>query len=84
MAREWVERYAADVFKAWKQLAAGRPVRHYNQQTGEYLYTEREIDAATLRHWVNKLLADAPQEVDLKGKIAHTVISNTRDPDAED
>ena len=66
MAREYIEKHLKPVLEAYKELAGGRPVRHYNQQTGELLYTEKEVDAPTLRHWVDRLLPPAKQEISVE------------------
>lgn len=66
MGRAYIEKNVDPILKAYLQLAGGRKVKHYNQQTGKYIYTEWEVDAPTLRHWIDKLVPAARQEIDIQ------------------
>lgn len=77
-----LEKASDKIMKSYIQLAAGRKVRHYNQQNGEHIYTEFEADAPTTRHAIDKFLAPAKQEIELSGTFK-VVKMDSYDPDNE-
>lgn len=79
IVQAYIEKHIEPILKAYLELAGGREVKHYNQQTGAHIYTEFEVDGPTLRHWIDKVLPAAKQEIDIKH--GGTVIIRTIDPD---
>jgi hypothetical protein len=80
IAAEYIRKHIDPVLKAYSQLAAGRFVNHYNQQTGQLIYKEWEVDAPTLRHWIDKLVPSprlAPTDKD--GKTVAPLVYITPD-----
>jgi hypothetical protein len=72
------------LIESYLQLAKGRMVKHYNQQTGQHIYTEFEVDAATIRHAISLFVPAARQEIDLTGGAERiTNITNTFDANAK-
>ena len=67
IAREYIRKHIRPVLKSYKQLAAGRMVKHRNSE-GKVIYTEFEADPATTRHYVDKILP-TKQDVNLTGSI---------------
>jgi hypothetical protein len=65
IAREFIEKNLKPVLKVYKQLAGGRPVKHYNQKTGEHIYTEIEVDTGVLKHYMDRVIPPrAPEDRD--------------------
>lgn len=56
IVKAYIEKHIQPVLKAYLHLSGGRWVNHYNQQTGQFLYKEWEVDAGTLRHWIDKAM----------------------------
>lgn len=65
-ARKWLIKRAVllPVLKAYRQFAGGRRVKHRNAE-GKVIYTEYEADAATTRHFMDKMVP-AKQDIDVK------------------
>lgn len=62
IAREYIESHVDPFLESYRQLVAGRMVKHFNNQTGEHIYDQWEIDAPTVRHAIDKLLPDGNEE----------------------
>lgn len=58
IAKDYIETKLKPILDQYITLARGRWVQHYNQQTGAKTYREFEVDPATLRHFVDKFIAD--------------------------
>jgi hypothetical protein len=56
IARAYIEKNIKPVLKAYIQLAGGRPVKHYNQKTGDHIYTETEVDPSVLKHYMDRVI----------------------------
>jgi hypothetical protein len=48
-------------------LAAGRWVKHRDAKTGK-VWKEFEVDPATVRHYIDKLVPAAAQQIDVRDK----------------
>lgn len=73
IAKGFIEENIKPVLKVYLQLAGGREVKHYNQQSGDHIYTENEVDTPTLRHYVDRLVAPAKQEIEVKADLSLTI-----------
>ncbi len=80
MAREYIEKNVKPVLESYKRLTEVRMVDHYDKD-GNLIYTDEIIDGATVRHWVDKLVPAARQEIDIQTHGEVTVITNV-DPHA--
>jgi len=80
IARAYIEKHLEPVLKAYLQLAGGRVVKHHNMEDGRVLWEENEVDAPTLRHWIDKCVAPAKTEVDVNVHGSVEVFTNV-DPD---
>lgn len=81
IARDYIERSIKPVMHTYFQLAHGRMVNKYHE--GVVVNQEFEADAATTRHFIDKLLPAAKQEVGLDVGVHGTVNVYTNvDPDA--
>lgn len=84
LAKEYMERCLPGVLAAYKQLAAGRKVKHRDPATGKILWTEVEADAPTTRHFIDKLVPSVRTETDLtlhgKVEIFTNVVPNLGPP----
>lgn len=56
IAKAYIEKHIEPVLKAYLQLAGGRMVKHHNTEDGRVLWEENEVDAPTLRHYIDKLV----------------------------
>ena len=52
---------------SYKKLTEVREVNHYDKE-GNLLFTEEVIDGATVRHWIDKFIPAAKQELDITHK----------------
>jgi hypothetical protein len=71
IAHAYIEKHIKPVLRAYGKLSFGRWVWHYNQQTGEKLYKEFEVDPTTVRHFIDKLLpaAKTTMAMELTGSL---------------
>ena len=76
MAQAYIEEHIEPVLKSYFKLTQGREVKHYRD--GKLDYTEEIIDGSTVRHWIDKFVPAARQEIhftgDVKFKIRQEVI----------
>lgn len=85
IAKAYIEEHVQPVLDAYGELAGGRWVNHYNQRTGALIYKEWEVDAGTLRHYIDKLVPSprlAPTDKD--GKTVPPIIYNMPNLESED
>ena len=77
MAQAYIEEHIESVLKSYFKLTEGREIKHYDRD-GKLDYTEEVIDGSTVRHWIDKFLPAAKQEIqvtgDFKVKIRQEVI----------
>ncbi len=74
----YIEEHVESVLKSDLKLTQGREINHYDQK-GTLAYKEEIIDSATVRHWIDKFVPAAKQEIqvtgDFKFKIRQEVIN---------
>lgn len=75
MVRAYIEEHIKPVLESYFKLTQFRKVNHYDKD-GNLLFTEEVIDAATVRHWIDKLVPAARQEIDIQTHGTVTVITN--------
>ena len=77
MAQDYIEEHIEPVLESYFKLTQGREINHYDQK-GNLAYKEEIIDGSTVRHWIDKFLPAAKQEIhftgDVKFKIRQEVI----------
>jgi len=77
MAQAYIEKNIQPVLESYFKLTQGRKVKHYDRD-GKLDYTEEIIDGSTVRHWIDKFVPAARQEIqftgDFKFKIRQEVI----------
>lgn len=82
-AAEYAKKYLAKeinkVLGKYKKTALGVKVRKHHPKTGR-IYHETEWDTSNQRHWIDKFLPSAKQEIDLNARIVVKV--DAFDPDA--
>jgi len=72
MAQAYIEEYIEPVLKSYFKLTQGREINHYDQK-GNLVYTEEIIDSSTVRHWIDKFLPAAKQEIHFTGDVKHNI-----------
>ncbi len=72
MVQAYIEEHVESVLKTYLKLTQGREVKHYDRD-GKLEYTEEIIDAATVRHWIDKFLPAAKQEIHFTGDVKHNI-----------
>ena len=75
MARAYIEEHIKPVLESYFKLTQGRIVSHYNRD-GHLEYTEEIIDAATVRHWIDKFVPAARQEIDIQTHGSVNIFTN--------
>jgi len=72
MAQDYIEEHIEPVLRAYFKLTQGREIKHYDRD-GKLDYTEEIIDGSTVRHWIDKFLPAAKQEVHFTGDVKFAV-----------
>ncbi len=72
MAQAYIEEHISPVLESYFKLTQVREVNHYDKD-GNLLFTEEVIDAATVRHWIDKFVPAAKQEIHFTGDFKHNV-----------
>lgn len=82
IAQAYIEEHIEPVLESYFKLTQGRKVKHYDRD-GKLDYTEEIIDGSTVRHWIDKFVPAARQEIqftgDFKFKIRQEVIDRILD-----
>ena len=72
IALAYIEEHIEPVLKSYFKLTQGREIKHYDQK-GKLVYTEEIIDGSTVRHWIDKFVPAAKQQIEITGDFKHTV-----------
>jgi len=68
----YIEENIQPVLESYFKLTQGREIKHYDRD-GKLDYTEEIIDGSTVRHWIDKFVPAARQEVCFMGDVKFDV-----------
>jgi hypothetical protein len=80
MVRDYVEKHVRPVLETYRKNAVGHYEKRWTEGKDPKEYEVWVVDAATTRHWIDKFLPAAKQEIALSGGLK-IIRVNAFDPD---
>jgi len=72
MAQDYIGKHIEPVLESYFKLTQPREVNHYDKD-GNLLFTDEVIDGSTIRHWIDKFVPAAKQEIHFTGDFKHKI-----------
>ena len=82
LAREFIEQHVEEVLETYLDNAKGHYEKRWTEGKNPQEYEVWVVDASTTRHWIDKFLPAAKQEVEISGGLK-IIRVKAFDPDAK-